>query len=66
MTLVLRTTFTTTVRRTRAPIVLAPTNDAGPRVIVNAERYQSISSLQALALAIAASVATPALLWLVL
>jgi hypothetical protein len=66
MALVLRTTFTTTVRRARVPIVLTPTNDARPRIITNAARYGSIGSLQALALAIAASVVTPALLWLVL
>ena len=66
MALVLRTTFITTVRRGRVPVMLAPKNDAGPRVVTDAARYRSIGSLQALALAIAASVVTPALLWLAL
>nr|WP_236960271.1 hypothetical protein [Methylobacterium durans] len=46
--------------------MLAPLNDAGLRVVTNAARYRSIGSLQALALAIAASVVTPTLLWLAL
>lgn len=66
MALVLRTTFITTVRRARVPVMLAPTNDAGPRVVTDAARYRSIGSLQALALAVAASLVTPALLWLAL
>ncbi len=66
MALVLRTTFITTVRRARVPVMLAPTNDAEPRVVTDAARYRSIGSLQALALAIAVSVVTPALLWLAL
>ncbi len=66
MALVLRTTFITTVRRARVPVMLAPTNDSEPRVVTDAARYRSIGSLQALALAIVASVVTPALLWLAL
>lgn len=66
MALVLRTTFITTVRRRRMPVLLAPRNDAGRRVITDAARYRSIGSLQALALAVAGAVVTPALLWLAL
>ena len=66
MTLVLRTTYIRTVRRVRVPVGLAPRNDAGQRVVADGYRYKSIGSLQALALAIAASVVTPALLWLAL
>lgn len=66
MALVLRSTFVTTVRRTPVPVRLAPVNDARPRLVTNAARYRTIDSLQALALAIAASVVTPALLWLTL
>ncbi|MGU3664006.1 hypothetical protein ACLBX9_07450 [Methylobacterium sp. A49B] len=66
MALVLRTTLITTVRSARVPVMLAPTNDAEPRVVTDAARYLSIGSLQALALAVAASVVTPALLWLAL
>lgn len=66
MTLVLRSTFVTTVRRARVPVMLAPLNDIDCRLVTNAARYRSIGSLQALALAIAASVATPTLLWLAL
>ncbi|UIN37336.1 hypothetical protein [Methylobacterium oryzae] len=66
MTLVLRTTQIRTVRRVRVPVELAPLNDAGRRVVTDGYRYRSIGSLQALALAIAASAVTPALLWLAL
>ncbi|GJE74296.1 hypothetical protein [Methylorubrum suomiense] len=66
MTLVLRTTYIQTVRRVRVPVRLAPRNDAGPRFVADGYRYRSIGSLQALALAIAASAVTPALLWLAL
>ncbi|GJD77389.1 MULTISPECIES: hypothetical protein [Methylobacterium] len=66
MTLVLRTTQIRTVRRVRVPVGLAPLNDAGRRVVTDGYRYRSIGSLQALALAIAASAVTPALLWLAL
>ena len=48
MALVLRTTFITTVRRRRMPVLLAPRNDAGRRVVTDAARYRSIGSLQAL------------------
>ena len=66
MTLVLRTTYIQTVRRVRVPVRLAPRNDEGPRFVADGYRYRSIGSLQALALAIAASAVTPALLWLAL
>jgi hypothetical protein len=66
MALVLRATFITTARRARVPVLLAPKNDANPGVVTDAARYWSIGSLRALALAIAASVVTPALLWLAL
>ena len=66
MALALQSTFVTTVRLARVSVRLAPLNDAGPRLVTNAARYRSIGSLQALALAGAASVVTPALLWLVL
>ena len=52
--------------RVQAPTGVAPLPDIGPRVVEDAARYRPIGSLQALALAIAASVATPALLWLAL
>ena len=66
MTLVLRTTTITTVRRARVPVMPVPRNDAGPRVVSDGSRYRSIDSLQALGLAIVASAVTPALLWLAL
>ena len=66
MALVLQSTFVTTVRRAQVPITLAPLNDAGLRVVTNAARYRSIGSLQALGLALAASVVAPTLLWLAL
>ena len=67
MTLVLRSTYFETVRRVRVPTRPKPRNDnTGSQVIADAARYRTIGSLQALALAIAASLATPALLWLVL
>ncbi len=66
MALVLRSTFVTTVRRARVPVMRAPVNDAGTRLVMDAARYRSISSLQALALAVVASAVTPALLWLAL
>ncbi len=66
MALVLRSTFVTTVRRARVPVRLAPLNDDGLQPVANAARYRSIASLQALALAICASVVTTALLWLAL
>jgi len=66
MTLVLRTTYIRTVRRVRVPVGLAPLNDAGQRVVTDGYRYRSIGSLQALALAVAASAVTPVLLWLAL
>lgn len=66
MTLVLRSTTIQTVRRVRAPVMTAPRNDAGPRVVLDGYRYRSIGSLQALALAVMASAVTPALLWLAL
>ncbi len=66
MTLVLRTTYIRTVRRAREPVSLAPRNDAGTWVVADGNRYRSIGSLQALALAIVASAVTPVLLWLAL
>ncbi len=66
MALVLRSTFVTTVRRARVPVRLVPLNDARPRLVADAARYQTIGSLQALALATAAAMVTPALLWLAL
>ncbi|WP_457107405.1 hypothetical protein [Methylobacterium sp. P5_C11] len=66
MTLVLRSTHIQTVRRVRMPVGLAPRNDAGRQVVGDGYRYRSIPSLQALALAVVASVVTPALLWLAL
>ena len=68
MALVLRSTFVTTVRRARVPMMRAPSDDAGTRLVMDAARYRSIGSLQAraLALAVAASAVTPALLWLAL
>lgn len=66
MALVLRSTFVTTVRRARVPVMRAPSNDAGTQVVMDAARHRSIGSLQALALAVAASAVTPALFWLAL
>lgn len=66
MALAIRSTFVTTVRRARVPVMRAPLNDAGTRFVTDAARYRSIDSLQALALAVAASAVTPARLWLVL
>jgi hypothetical protein len=66
MTLVLPTTHIQTLRRMREPVRLAPRNDAGQRVVADGYHYRSIGSLQALALALAASAVTPALLWLAL
>ncbi len=54
------------MRRVRVPVMPVPRNDAGPRVVSDGYRYQSIGSLQALGLAIVASAVTPALLWLAL
>ncbi len=48
------------------PITLEAGNDAGARIIADAARYQTIGSFQALALAVAAAVVTPALLGLAL
>ncbi|CAO4141313.1 AEC family transporter [Methylorubrum thiocyanatum] len=64
MTLVLRSTTITTVRRVWAPVVLVPRTDASPRVVSDGYHYRSIGSLQALILACAASAVTPALFWL--
>ncbi|GJD90405.1 hypothetical protein BHAOGJBA_3944 [Methylobacterium hispanicum] len=66
MTLVLRSTAIGAVRRARVTVRLEPRNDVGARVVADAARYRSIGSLQALALAAAASLATTALLWLAL
>lgn len=70
MTLVLRSTAIGAVRRARVTVRLEPRNDVGARVVAqvvaDAARYRSIGSLQALALAAAASLATIALLWLAL
>ena len=64
MALVLQYTSIRTARRVRVPAGLAPFNDIGPRIVEDGACYRSIGSLQALALAIAASVVTPALVWL--
>ncbi|MEL6063039.1 MULTISPECIES: hypothetical protein [unclassified Methylobacterium] len=66
MTLVLRSSYIQTVRRVRVPVGLVPRNDAPPALITDAYRYKATGSLQALALAVAASIVTPVLLWLVL
>ncbi|AIQ92358.1 MULTISPECIES: hypothetical protein [Methylobacterium] len=66
MTLVLRSTHIRTVRRVWMPLRLEPRNDAGRRVVADGYHYGRIGSLQALALAIAASAVTTVLLWLVL
>lgn len=66
MAVVLRSTFVTTARRARMRVMPAPLNDAERRLVTNPARYRSIGSLQALTLVIAASVVTPALLWLAL
>ncbi|MDH2308390.1 hypothetical protein [Methylobacterium brachiatum] len=66
MILVLRSTHGTTARGVRPPITLEAGNDAGARIIADAARYQTIGSFQALALAVAAAVVTPALLGLAL
>lgn len=66
MALVLRSTYIQTVRRVRVPVSLVPRNDRVQPLVADGCRYRSIGSLQALALAVAASIVTPALLWLVL
>lgn len=66
MALVLRSTYGATPRSVRLPVKLEAREDAGARIIADAARYQTIGSFQALALAIAAAVVTPALLGLVL
>lgn len=66
MALVLRSTFVTTIHRARVPMMRAPLNDAGTRFVMDAARYRSIDNLQAIALALAASAVTSALLWLAL
>ena len=64
MALVLQYASIRMVRRMRAPAGLAPHHNNDPRVVEDAACYRPIGSLQALALAIAASVVTPALVWL--
>ncbi|MER2268283.1 hypothetical protein [Methylobacterium oxalidis] len=66
MTLVLRSTYTETVLRVRMPLSLEARNDPDPGIVADASRFRSIGSLQALALAVAAAVVTPAMLWLAL
>ncbi|MHB2210842.1 hypothetical protein [Methylobacterium sp. CM6257] len=66
MTLVLRSTTIRTVRRVRAPVTLAARNDPSPALVADGSRYQAIGSLQALALAVAAAIVAPVLLWLAL
>ncbi len=66
MALVLRSTFVTTVRLARVPVRLVPRNDVGLPPVTNAARYRTLGGLQALALAVAGSVVTPALLRLAL
>lgn len=61
MALVLRSTFVTKVRRARVPVIRAPSDDAGIRLVTDAARYRSIDSLQALA--VTASAVPAALLW---
>lgn len=61
MTLVLRSSHIGTVRR--VPIASVARNDFGSAVTADASRYRTIGSLQALALAVAAALVTPALLW---
>jgi hypothetical protein len=64
MALVFQHASIRTVRRVAVPTGLAPLHDTGPRFVEDAACYRPIGSLQALALAIAASVVTPALVWL--
>jgi hypothetical protein len=45
MALVLRSTFVTRVRRARVPVMRAPSDDAGTRLLMDAARYRSIGSL---------------------
>ena len=67
MTLVLRSTYVETVRRVRVPVrERAPRDGLGADVVTEGYRYRSIGSLQALGLAVIASLATTLLLWLVL
>jgi hypothetical protein len=66
MTLVLRSTTIRTVQRVRVPVALSARNDARPALVVDGFHYQAIGSLQALALAVAAALVTPVLLWLAL
>lgn len=66
MTLVLRSTTIRTVERVRVPVALATRNASRPALVADGFHYQAIGSLQALALAVAAALVTPVLLWLAL
>ncbi|MBX9930542.1 MAG: hypothetical protein K2Y56_03225 [Methylobacterium sp.] len=66
MTLVVRSTYIETIRYIRMPVGLRASNSDAPSIVTEGHRYQSIGSLQALGLAVAAAVVTPMLLWLVL
>ncbi|MBB2962575.1 hypothetical protein [Methylobacterium sp. R2-1] len=78
MSVVLRSIDIETVRYVRVPAGSTPRDDAASRtgaqatarpaakVVTDIARYRTIASLQALALAAAASVVTPTLVWLVL
>ncbi|MDP4003339.1 hypothetical protein [Methylobacterium sp. NEAU K] len=66
MNLVFQSTDIRTVRRVAVPVRLEARNDARPGLVTDIGRYRTIGSLQALGLAIAASIVTPPLIWLAL
>ncbi|MFC6788897.1 hypothetical protein ACFQE0_04205 [Methylobacterium komagatae] len=66
MALTYRATFIMSARHGRAPILQTPVNDSGRATVADVARYQTIGSLQALALAATAALVTTALIRLVL
>lgn len=66
MALTYRATFIITARHMRAPIQETPVKESGRTTVADVARYQTIGSLQALALAATAALVTTALIRLVL
>ncbi len=66
MALTYRATFIMSARHRQAPILQTPVNDSGRTTVADVARYQTIGSLQALALAATAALVTTALIRLVL
>ncbi len=66
MTLVVTSTYIRSVRHARLPATVRADDVDDSSVVSDGYRYRSIGSLQALGLAVVASLVTPTLLWLVL